>query len=234
MSSSELQYITELGGQQLLPVFDGHISIQKRLQLLRDKAYAWSKFDIHSFEVISIPVQFCTQAQVSIVNGHACLWKPDIHSSRILIFPIRRKLLQQAIERDSSLDSLCSVPKQEQSDFNVLNVHIDPVQNLLAIVYVRDIRNGSLVPDEEYYIDLVALDGDEAHPQAAGRTLFLSDFPKRENFITMSGKIEGFGRHIALRLFDDQPRTPLFAGASRWRLQIWDWQHSTTSNVSEP
>ncbi|KIK41618.1 hypothetical protein CY34DRAFT_197011 [Suillus luteus UH-Slu-Lm8-n1] len=134
MLSSELQYITELGGQQLLPVSDGHISFSKRLQLLRDKAHAWFKFDIHSFEVIFIPVQFRTETQVSIVNGHACLWKEDIDSGTI--FPIPRKPLQQTIERDFSPDSLCSIPKQTQSNFDVLNVHIDPVQNLLAIVYI--------------------------------------------------------------------------------------------------
>ncbi|KAG2343506.1 hypothetical protein BDR05DRAFT_301180 [Suillus weaverae] len=90
------------------------------------------------------------------------------------------------------------------------------------------IRNGDLVSDKEYYIDLLALDGDGAHPQAAGRTLFLSDLPGRENFITKSTKIEGLGRHIALRLFDDQLRSP--SSRSRWWLQIWDWQHSTMSN----
>ncbi|KAG1848962.1 hypothetical protein DFJ58DRAFT_746739 [Suillus subalutaceus] len=226
MSSSELQYITELGGQQLLPVFGGHISFSKHLQLLRDKLHAWSKLDIHSFEAISIPEQFCTRTEVTIVSGHACFWKPSMHSCKI--FPILPKSLQQSIERDFSPDSLCSVPGQTQSDFDVLNVFIDPVQNLLAIVYVTVIGNGNMVYDEDYYIDLVALDGDGAHPQAAGRTLFLSDLPTHEDFITKSTKIEGFGRHIALRLFDDQPCTPTFA--SRWWLQIWDWQHSTTSN----
>ncbi|KAG1880143.1 hypothetical protein F4604DRAFT_1954086 [Suillus subluteus] len=225
MSSSELQYITELGGQQLLPVFGDHISFSKRLQLLRDKLHAWSKFDIHSFEAISIPEQFCTRTEVTIVSGHACFWKPSMHSCKI--FPILPKPLQQTIERDFSPDSLCSVPGQAQS-YDVLNVFIDPVQNLLAIVYVTVIRNGNMVYDEDYYIDLVTLDGDGAHPHAAGRTLFLSDLPTRENFITKSTKIECLGRHIALRLFDDQPRTPTFA--SRWWLQIWDWQHSTTSN----
>jgi hypothetical protein len=150
MSSFELQYITELGGQQLLPVFDGHISLSKRLQLLGDKAHAWFKFDIHSFEVIFIPVQFRTETQVSIVNGHVCFWNPDIDSSKIC--PIPRKPLQQTIERDFSPDSLCSVPKQIQSNFDVLNVHIDPVQNLLAILYVRDIVNGGLVSDEKNII----------------------------------------------------------------------------------
>ncbi|KAG2120194.1 hypothetical protein BD769DRAFT_1020259 [Suillus cothurnatus] len=226
MTSSELQYITELDGQQLLPVSSGYIPFSKRLQLLRDKAHAWSKFDIHSFEGISVPAQFCTRTKVTIVSGHACLWKPTLYSCKI--FPILPKPLQQTIERDFSPDSLCSVPKQKQSEFDVLNVFIDPVQNLLAIVYVTVIRNGGMVSDEDYYIDLVALDGDGAHPQAAGRTLLLSDFPRRQNFITKTTKVEGLGRHIALRLFDDESRTPSIA--SRWWLQIWDWQHSTTSH----
>ncbi|KAG2127608.1 uncharacterized protein EDB93DRAFT_1270125 [Suillus bovinus] len=228
LSSSELQYITEMGGQQLLPVFINHrIPFSKRLQLLRDKSHAWSKFDTHSFEIIYIPVPFHTRVTVSIVSGHACFWKPTMHSSKI--FPIVPKPLQQTIERDFSPDSLCSLPKQNQSDFDVLNVLMDPVQNLIAIVYATVIRNGGLVYDKGYYIDLVALDGDCTHPQAAGRTLFLSNLPTRSDFITKSTKIEGLGRHIALRLFDgDQPPIPSFA--SRWWLQIWDWQHSTTSN----
>ncbi|KAG1794798.1 uncharacterized protein HD556DRAFT_1367175 [Suillus plorans] len=223
--SSELQYITELGGQQLLPVLNGSLPVSERLQLLRDKARAWSKFDVHSSESIFIPVQFRRRTKVSVVNGHACFWKPTMHSGKI--FPIVPRPLQQTIERDFSPDSLCSIPTQRQSDFDVLNVLMDPVQNLLAIVYVTVVRNGGLVYDEAYYIDLVALDGDCTHPQAAGRTLFLSDLPKRKNFVTKSTKIEGFGRHIALRLFDDQLRIPSFT--SRWWLQIWDWQHSTTS-----
>ncbi|KAG2046328.1 hypothetical protein BDR06DRAFT_1037728, partial [Suillus hirtellus] len=178
MSSSELQYITELGGQQLLPVLNGSLSVSERLQLLRDKVHAWSKFDVHSSESISIPVQFRRRTKVSVVNGHACFWKPTMHSG-------------------------------------------------LAIVYATVVRNDGLVYDEAYCIDLVALDGDCTHPQAAGRTLFLSDLPKRKNFVMESTKIEGFGRHIALRLFDDQLRIPSFT--SRWWLQIWDWQQSTTS-----
>ncbi|KAG2054383.1 hypothetical protein BDR06DRAFT_415021 [Suillus hirtellus] len=228
VSSSELQYITELGSQQLLPVFNGSLPVSERLRLLRDKAHAWSKFDVHSSESISIPVQFRRRMKVSVVNGHACFWKPTMHSGKI--FPIVPKPLQQNIDRDFSPDSLCSIPKQRQSDFDVLNVLMDPVQNLLAIVYATVVRNSGLVYDEACYIDLVALDGDCTHPQAAGRTLFLSDLPKRKNFITKSTKIEGFGRHVALRLFDDQLRIPSFT--SRWWLQIWDWQHSTTSKVS--
>jgi hypothetical protein len=110
---------------------------------------------------------------------------------------------------------------------------MDAAQNLLAIAYA--IRNDSYPSDEESYIELLTLDGDGTHPQAAGRTLFMSDLwlPRsRDDFVTPCSKLECFGRHIAfLRL------VPLFDGtdssfASIWWLQIWDWQHSTSSNVS--
>ncbi|KAG1729275.1 hypothetical protein EDB19DRAFT_126148 [Suillus lakei] len=58
MSSSELQYITELGSQQLLPVSNNHIPVSKRLHFLRDNSRAWLKFDLHSFKTISIPEKF--------------------------------------------------------------------------------------------------------------------------------------------------------------------------------
>ncbi|KAG2068131.1 hypothetical protein BDR04DRAFT_791568 [Suillus decipiens] len=228
LSSSELQYITELGGQQLLPVVSGDMSYPMRLQLLRDKAQTWFRFDIHSFNAIPIPEEFCTQTKTSIINGHACFWNMDIHSCKI--FPILPKPSQQTIKHDFCPDLLCSVPEQRLGEFVVLNVFIDPAQNLLAIVYVTVIRNGNLVSDEDYYIDLLALDGDVTHPQAAGRTLFISDLPNRENLIAMGTKIEVLGKYIAFRLFDYQPHTP--SSTSKWWLQIWDWQHSTTSNVS--
>ncbi|KAG2049312.1 hypothetical protein BDR06DRAFT_961671 [Suillus hirtellus] len=55
MSSSELRYILKLSGRQLLPVPNvvDHTSISKRLQLSRNKAYAWFKFKFHSFEQVS-------------------------------------------------------------------------------------------------------------------------------------------------------------------------------------
>ncbi|KAG1748342.1 uncharacterized protein EDB91DRAFT_1314974 [Suillus paluster] len=223
MSSSELQYITELGGQQLLPVSNNYICVSKRLQLLRDKAYAWFKFDIErSFKTISIQKQFYETTKTFIADGHACFWNPFIES--VKIFPILPKPSQQTIERDFSPGSLCSVPNQ-----NNIDIYMDPAQNLLAIVYA--IRDDSFPSDEKFYIDLVTLDGDGTHPQAAGRTLFLSELCLPDNFLTQSLKLAVFGRHIAFRrtlpLFDETDE-PLFK--SIWWLQIWDWQHSTTSN----
>ncbi|KAG0702060.1 hypothetical protein DFH29DRAFT_528715 [Suillus ampliporus] len=218
-SSSELQYITELGGQQLLPVSNNYTSVSKRLQLLRDRAHAWFKFDIRSFEIISIPKQFHETTKTYITDGHACFWNPVIDS--VKIFPIQLKPSQQTIERDFSPSSLCSVPNP-----NRIGVFMDPVQNLLAISYVIS-RNDSPC-NEEFYIDLLTLDGDGAHPQAVGRTLFLSQpwvLTGHGHFDTEDWKLVGFGRHIAFQrtLCDD-------TGGSIWQLQIWDWQQSTTSN----
>ncbi|KAG2343005.1 hypothetical protein BDR05DRAFT_989989 [Suillus weaverae] len=224
MSSSELQYVTELGSQQLLPTSNNHISVSKRLQLLRDNTRAWFKFDLHSFETISIPEKFHMFTATYITNGHACFWKPSIDSIRI--FPILPKPSQQTIDRDFSPGSLCAVP-----NYSNIDVFMDPAQNLLAIAYA--IRDDNYPSDEESYIELLTLDGDGAHPQAAGRTLFMSDLwlPRsRENFVTQCSKLEGFGRHIAFLRF-----VPLFDGtgssfASIWWLQIWDWHNSTSSN----
>ncbi|KAG1727721.1 hypothetical protein EDB19DRAFT_2042758 [Suillus lakei] len=69
----------------------------------------------------------------------------------------------------------------------------------------------------------VALDDDRFHPQAAGPTLFLLELPGYENSMDSdSVKLKGFGRHIALQHASSQ--------YDMWKLQIWDWQHSTTSN----
>ncbi|KAG1747287.1 hypothetical protein EDD22DRAFT_851106 [Suillus occidentalis] len=56
-SLAELQYIVELSGQRLLPVpnTNNHTPISERLQLLRDKAHAWFKFNPHSFQTVSVP-----------------------------------------------------------------------------------------------------------------------------------------------------------------------------------
>ncbi|KAG1905280.1 uncharacterized protein F5891DRAFT_976237 [Suillus fuscotomentosus] len=84
--------------------------------------------------------------------------------------------------------------------------------------------------DKTLYIDLGALDKDGIHPQAAGRTLFLSVLPasKDKCFVTESAKLKGFGRHIALWHSFAYPFEEM------WQLDIWDWQHSATSNCFLP
>jgi hypothetical protein len=226
MSCSELQYITELGSQHLLPVSNDHISVAERLQLLRDNARAWFKFDIHSFKTISIPDKFHEFTATYIANGHAYFWKPSIDSARIL--PILPKPSKQTIQRDFSPGSLCAV-----SDHSDINVFMDPAQNLLAIAY--SIGNDNYPSDEKSYIELLTLDGDGTHPRAAGRMLIAFDLwlPRsREGFSIQNSKLEGFGRHIAFLRF-----VPWFDGtgsssAAMWWLHIWDWQRSTSSKVS--
>lgn len=228
ISSSELQYITELGGQQMLSVpdtdLDNHTSISKRLQLLRDKPHAWFKFDIHSFKIVSIPEQF-HDAKTSLADGHLCLFNEDEQSAKI--FPILPRPSQQKIERDWPPESLCSIPNAES-----IEVFMDPAQNLIAIACV--IVDETLgVDDERLFIDLGALDGDGGvHPEAAGKTLFLSRLPKCEAglYSIETWKLEGLGSHIAFRrslLVHDGSYS---FGEEIWFVQIWDWQHSTTSN----
>ncbi|KAG2156197.1 hypothetical protein DEU56DRAFT_906368 [Suillus clintonianus] len=226
-SSSELQYIIELGGQRLLPVVDTNLynytPISKRLQLLRDKTRAWFKFDINSVETVSIPDQFY-DGRLSLADGHLCLYNRDEDSAKI--FPILPKPSQQTIERGFSPRSLCLVPNTD-----IIDVFMDPAQNLIAIAYV--ITEGVCQPGGvRFFIELNALDGGGVHPQAAGRTLFMSGPPQCENirFEINSGKLKGFGRRIALWC------SLRFNGAgsytfnrTMWWLQIWDWQHSTTS-----
>lgn len=219
LSSSELQYIAELGSQQLIPVSKNHISVSKRLQLLRDNTHAWFKFDLHSFETISIPKDF----HILITNGHACFWEPS--KDFVRIFPILPKPSQKTIERNFSPGSLCSVP-----DHSNICISVDAAQNLLAIAY--SIRNDNYPFDEESYIELLTLDGDGTHTQAAGRTLFMPDLwlPRdRQSFETCS-KLEGLGRHIAFLRFVPLLDDTNLPCVSKWWLQIWDWQYSTSSN----
>ncbi|KAG1720381.1 hypothetical protein EDB19DRAFT_2044652 [Suillus lakei] len=220
MSSSELQYIVELSGQQLLPVpntNDINTPISQRLQLLRDKTHAWFNVDVHSFETVSLPKEVCSEEKF-VVDGHIYLW--DQEEDMATIVPILPKPSQRTIKRDWSPGTLCSVP-----DSSNLDVLMDPAQNLIAVVYAVD--NDTLQSnDETIYIDLRALDSDNVHPQAAGRTLFLSLLPasKDEHMITGGAKLRGLGRHIDLR------RSFTYPFEEMWQLQIWDWQHSTTSN----
>lgn len=111
---------------------------------------------------------------------------------------------------------------------------MDPAHNLIAIACV--IADETLgVDDERLYIDLGALEGHGGvHPEAAGKTLFLSRLPKCEAglYTIETWKLEGLGRHIAFRrslLVHDGSYS---FGEEIWFVQIWDWQHSTTSNVS--
>lgn len=234
ISSSELQYIVELGGQRLLPVpstNDNTVSISKYLQLLKDKAHAWFKFDIHSFETVSVPGQFYG-AKASLANGHLCLWKEEDDSAKI--FPVLPKPSQKQIERDWPPGSLCSLPNSHCAD-----VFMDPAQNLIAIAYCviqfPDENIDTLEHDERFFIELGALDGDGVHPKAAGRTLYLSELPGREgdhSLLLDSLKLEGMGRHIALRRSLTSSDSNMFPYEKIWSLHIWDWQESTTSNVS--
>ncbi|KAG1838914.1 hypothetical protein DFJ58DRAFT_120895 [Suillus subalutaceus] len=102
MSSSELQYVTELGGQQLLFVpgmdLDNNTSNFKCLQLLRDKAHAWFKLDIHSSKTVFIPEPFRRYTNTFLVHGHLRLFNEVQQLAKI--FPILPKPDQQIIERD--------------------------------------------------------------------------------------------------------------------------------------
>ncbi|KAG2156916.1 uncharacterized protein EDB93DRAFT_1126489 [Suillus bovinus] len=231
-SSSELQYITELGGQQLLPVPDtgldnsNHTSISKRLQLLRDTAHAWFKFDIHSSKTISIPDQF-QDAKTSLADGHLCLFNEDEQTAKI--FPVLPKPSQQKIERSWPSGSLCSIPYADS-----IEVFMDPAQNLIAIAcMIADESPGMDSDGMRLYIDIGVLDGDgDVHPEAAGKTLFLSGLPTCEDglYTIENWKLEGLGKHIAFRRSLLVHEGGYKFGEEIWFLQIWDWKHSTTSS----
>ncbi|KIK33665.1 hypothetical protein CY34DRAFT_691246 [Suillus luteus UH-Slu-Lm8-n1] len=214
MSSSELQYIVEMSGQRLLHVSnaDNGIPVSACLQLLRDKAHAWFKVDIHSFETVLIKWARRVEKEV-VAGGHACLWDCATNTARI--FPILSKPSQRQFQRNWPPGTLCSVPHSA-----LLDLVMDPAQNLIAVAYIVD--------NIGVYIKIGALDSDEVHPQAAGETLFLLDDP-RSFHRRPCVKLKCFGRHIALwcrfgsvdwGLMDDD-----------WLLQVWDWKHSTTSSV---
>ncbi|KAG2341841.1 hypothetical protein BDR05DRAFT_430609 [Suillus weaverae] len=217
MSSSELQYITELNGQRLLPLrsTDNHTPVSERLQLLRDKAHAWFKVDIHSFKTVFIPDELDFLPK-QIASGHLYVWDRDENSA--VIMPILPIPPQQQIQRNWSPGTFSSVPNSTN-----LNVVMDLAQNLIAVAYIVD--------DERLYVDLRALDSDSVHPQAAGQTLSMSELPQRDDsFIeTTGGKLKCYGRHIAmLRCLFAVSGT---SSQKMWQLQIWDWQHLTISNV---
>ncbi|KAG2347339.1 hypothetical protein BDR05DRAFT_652298 [Suillus weaverae] len=214
MSSSGLQYIVELSGQQLLlvPNTDNHTTISERLRLLRDRAHAWFKFDLHCFKTISFPAEMCDERN-AVIDGHFSLW--DKNTDLAWIIPIVPKRSQQTFVREWSPGTLC--PMRYSDD-----VFMDPAQNLIAVAY--------FVHDETAYIDLRALDGDDVHPQAAGPKLILSGLPGYETrFATTRTELKGFGRHITLRRSLVISHVETWA-SEMWQLQIWDWQHSTTSN----
>ncbi|KAG1777075.1 hypothetical protein EV702DRAFT_1268612 [Suillus placidus] len=232
ISSSELQYIIELGGQRLLPVpiadTGNHTSVSQRLQLLRDKSHAWFQFNLHacSFQTVSMQDQIY-EVVTSLADGHLCLWHHETEDSgsSAKIVPILPKPSQQTIEQYWSPGSLCSVPNA-----HIVDVYMDPAQNLIAIAYAV---HNDMLQEGRFYVDLRALDGDGIHPQAAGQTLFLSVLTAQVSHdlftVTEDLKLKGLGRHLALQcsvLHDPVSTTPQVI----WWLQLWDWQHSTTSN----
>ncbi|KAG1795314.1 uncharacterized protein HD556DRAFT_378037 [Suillus plorans] len=209
LSSSELQYIVEISGQRLLVISntDNSIPISKRLQLLRDKAHAWFKVDIHPFGIVPITRLPLSRENI-VAGGHFCFWNAP--GDTAMIFPVFPKPSQQSIQRNWLPGTLCSVPHSRN-----LDVFMDPAQNLIAVAYVVDHKT--------VYINLGTMNGDGVHPQAAGERLFLSD--DAENCPRTFAKLKGFGRHIALsRRFSDEN-----AMRKAWQLQIWDWKYSTTS-----
>ncbi|KAG0700155.1 hypothetical protein DFH29DRAFT_1001334 [Suillus ampliporus] len=220
LSSSELQYIVELGGQRLLPIPkpDDRTPIYERLRVLRDKAHAWWKFDIDSFETFPLP-ETVTYSSLSIDYGHLFMWT-HFHDL-VRIAPILPKPSQQVIECNWSVRSLCPFPHPK-----VIHVFMDPPQNLFVIAYlvpVVGLRNKTLC------IDIRALDSSCVHPKAAGLTVFPSlPVGYEDSYIeTKVVNLKGFGSHIALWRFLRVSR----AGTHYedvWELQVWDWQHSTT------
>ncbi|KAG1760924.1 hypothetical protein EDD22DRAFT_47872 [Suillus occidentalis] len=211
MSSSELQYIVEMSGQRLLHVSDtdNGIPVSVRLQLLRDKAHAWFKFDVHSFETVFVERPLQLRQQV-VAGGHVYFY----NTYTAMIFPILPKFSQQQFQRNWPPGTLCSVPNS-----NILDLIMDPAQNLIAAAFIVDNRR--------VCIKLGALDSDGVHPQAAGETLILSDGP--ENLPeTLHPKLKCFGRHIAL--WRRLTNSTWGSMDDEWQLQVWDWKHSMTSS----
>ncbi|KAG2367305.1 hypothetical protein BDR07DRAFT_1393621 [Suillus spraguei] len=205
ISSSELQYIVELSGQCLLPGIsntdDDHAPISERLQLLRDKAHAWFKFNIHSFQTI---ITSDTHSRERYVSGEHLIYSWNFDSELVTISPIPSKLPQRTIKHNWSLRTLCPLPHAVKFD-----VLMDPAQNLFAIAYNVCKAN---------YIYLAALDDGHVHPHAAGPVLVM-ELPET---YSMKGELKCYGRHIAMCLWIVHLET--------WQLQIWDWQHSTKSS----
>ncbi|KAG1774430.1 hypothetical protein EV702DRAFT_1241167 [Suillus placidus] len=204
MSSSELQYIVELGGQGLLPVSntDDHTPAE-RLQLLRDRSHAWFKVDIHSSKTISIPDDLYYAGKL-IADGHLYLWNQVEHVA--MIIPIPPKPSQHTRVRLVAKNVVFT------SHTAYLDIFMDPAQNLIVITHA--IGGGPEVawlPEVALYVDLEALDGGGVHPQAAGPRLFLRGLPGYEDHIIQTESSRNFIRVDVAA-------------------QIWDWQHSTTSN----
>ncbi|KAG2107427.1 uncharacterized protein F5147DRAFT_761279 [Suillus discolor] len=155
LSFSELQYIVETSGQQLLviPNTDDSIPISKRLQLLRDKAHAWFKVDTHPLKMVR--VNRPPQSRDDIVaGGHFYWWNKQDDTAMIL--PVLPKPSQQTIWRNWPPGTLCSVPHSRS-----LDMFMDPAQNLIAVAYVVDYKRT--------YINLGSLDGDGASPSGCWR-----------------------------------------------------------------
>ncbi|KAG2035007.1 hypothetical protein BDR03DRAFT_1012882 [Suillus americanus] len=213
VSSSELQYIVELGGQHLIPISntdsDNLVPVSERLQHLRDRAHAWFRVDIRSVKTVSIPKP--SYVDSFIADGHIYWW--DEEDDTATIKPILPKPSQQTIERNWSPGTLCTVPNS-----SILHMLMDPAQNLIAVVYVND--DGTLL------VNLRALDDDRFHPQAAGPTLFLSELPGSGSDVDLENvKFKVMGSHITLKFAASNYDT--------WRLHIWDWQHSAISHCPQ-
>ncbi|KAG2107488.1 uncharacterized protein F5147DRAFT_837394 [Suillus discolor] len=209
MSSSELQYTIELIGQRLIPVPNtNYTPIGNRLKTLKDRSHAWFKFDMYSF----------------VSRGHFSSW--DETDDLAAIIPILPKPSQRTIERCWSLETLRLEPHSV-----TLDVLIDLAQNLIAVAYCVTSEDNPLESDEAVFIDLRALDGDDVHPQAAQRTLFLwEEFESESDLIkTTYAKLKCCGRHIALQrslaITNDDGKN------YEWDMQIWDWQNSATRRI---
>jgi hypothetical protein len=216
LSSSELQYLVELGGQQLLPVDfppDSHEAlISERLQLLKDKAQAWLKFDTQHVETVDVSDKYIVGRTV-VSNGHLGVVYGNRYPAFAKISSILPEPLQQAqaVDREWYRETLFSVPNARN-----IEMYMDPTQNLLATVY-------HVIDGSDIYIDLLPLDRDGVHPHAAGPTLFMSPgLPtgRRQDIRWKADqwKLEGLGRYIALRhsLALHHPNRVL------WWLHIWD------------
>ncbi|KAG2119546.1 uncharacterized protein F5147DRAFT_767033 [Suillus discolor] len=103
LSSSELQYIVELSGQQLLPVdlpLDSHTpTISECLQLLRDKAHAWFQLNTQPVEHIDVSNKYI-MLQVTSVT-----W-PPYHFPFILALTIYRLVLLYRLSVDRILGTV--------------------------------------------------------------------------------------------------------------------------------
>ncbi|OAX31178.1 hypothetical protein K503DRAFT_870733 [Rhizopogon vinicolor AM-OR11-026] len=219
-NSTELQYLIELGAQRLMPVHPRPptVSIAECLRILRDKANAWSSFDLSVTKRLRVPWFFNPKL---ITITHQKLTLSPWHG---------RGIMSKVIDIRTCTPETARLPPCRWNKGNanpspgayLCYRYLDETQDLVITVYKLSVDTSA--SDFMYQIHFRTISTDKEHPLAHISCLELTcRVPSKEDRRFQKSEVTVLGGRVAFYhevqvLIEDIDEI-----YSYWSLHVWSW-----------